>query len=367
MDSFDVAIIGASLAGASAAIELGRAGFSVALIDKADFPRRKPCGEGLSAYGLKQLEYLGVKHRVLDLPHAPFHGYRILSYSKSSVIQSPWQGNVGIQRSLLDAELLARALQYPNVHPFLSERVTAVSRETVSLTGCSLRAKRIILACGSTSRLLEKLPCKIRRLGPVRAGMTATFKGNFSSPLRYVTIILDRGLEACCTPLAGGRLNVSLLWSKSNFASGHRGYLPPQLAEKIFEECSFNGEMELLPRGRANLGNVRRTSEVATIQLAGDALEEFDPIGGMGMSHALRSGICAAQWARNSLSSAAGVDVLRATSSCRADRSTNAMRAFTSITLRTMTQAHRFPIILPLAASPVTQGLMKLLTRELAC
>ena len=45
---FDVAIIGASLAGSAAAITLGRAGLRVALLDKATFPRHKPCGEGLS-------------------------------------------------------------------------------------------------------------------------------------------------------------------------------------------------------------------------------------------------------------------------------------------------------------------------------
>ncbi|MEO8411175.1 MAG: FAD-dependent oxidoreductase, partial [Propionivibrio sp.] len=42
---FDVAIIGAGPAGAAAAILLARAGWTVALIEKRAFPRRKVCGE----------------------------------------------------------------------------------------------------------------------------------------------------------------------------------------------------------------------------------------------------------------------------------------------------------------------------------
>jgi flavin-dependent dehydrogenase len=47
MKSFDVAILGASISGATLAARLGMDGVSVALVDKYDFPRRKACGEGL--------------------------------------------------------------------------------------------------------------------------------------------------------------------------------------------------------------------------------------------------------------------------------------------------------------------------------
>ena len=44
---FDALIIGAGPAGSSAAILLARAGWSVALIEKQRFPRRKVCGLSL--------------------------------------------------------------------------------------------------------------------------------------------------------------------------------------------------------------------------------------------------------------------------------------------------------------------------------
>jgi 2-polyprenyl-6-methoxyphenol hydroxylase-like FAD-dependent oxidoreductase len=58
--AFDVAIVGAGPAGAGAAILLARAGWSVALIERQGFPRRKVCGECVAASNLALLDALGV-------------------------------------------------------------------------------------------------------------------------------------------------------------------------------------------------------------------------------------------------------------------------------------------------------------------
>ena len=57
---FDAVVIGAGPAGATAAILLARAGWSVALIEKQPFPRRKVCGECLAASNLPLLDALGI-------------------------------------------------------------------------------------------------------------------------------------------------------------------------------------------------------------------------------------------------------------------------------------------------------------------
>jgi flavin-dependent dehydrogenase len=44
MPVYDVVIAGAAPAGSIAALVLARAGYQVALLDRADFPRRKICG-----------------------------------------------------------------------------------------------------------------------------------------------------------------------------------------------------------------------------------------------------------------------------------------------------------------------------------
>ena len=58
--SFDAIIIGAGPAGATAAILLARAGWSVALVEKQRFPRRKVCGECIAASNLPLLDALGI-------------------------------------------------------------------------------------------------------------------------------------------------------------------------------------------------------------------------------------------------------------------------------------------------------------------
>ena len=57
---FDVAIVGAGPAGAAAAILLARAGWSVALVERQAFPRRKVCGECVAASNLALLDALGI-------------------------------------------------------------------------------------------------------------------------------------------------------------------------------------------------------------------------------------------------------------------------------------------------------------------
>lgn len=57
---FDAIIAGAGPAGSTAAILLARAGWSVALIEKQEFPRRKVCGECIAASNLGLLDALGV-------------------------------------------------------------------------------------------------------------------------------------------------------------------------------------------------------------------------------------------------------------------------------------------------------------------
>jgi menaquinone-9 beta-reductase len=58
--TYDAIIIGGGPAGATAAILLARAGWSVAIVEKASFPRRKVCGEFISASNAQVLNELAV-------------------------------------------------------------------------------------------------------------------------------------------------------------------------------------------------------------------------------------------------------------------------------------------------------------------
>ena len=59
-ERFDAVVIGAGPAGASTSILLARAGWSVALVERQSFPRRKVCGECVAASNLPLLDALGI-------------------------------------------------------------------------------------------------------------------------------------------------------------------------------------------------------------------------------------------------------------------------------------------------------------------
>src|SRR5271156_5764696 len=59
-ERFEVLVIGGGPGGATAAQLLAQSGWSVAIVERKAFPRRKVCGEYLSATNLPLLDRLGV-------------------------------------------------------------------------------------------------------------------------------------------------------------------------------------------------------------------------------------------------------------------------------------------------------------------
>ena len=90
MEQFDAIIVGAGPAGSSAAHHLASAGASVLLLDRARFPRDKPCGGGLTGRAVQLLpetarrKLMALSQRATDLHAAmpPFEQIRELAETK---------------------------------------------------------------------------------------------------------------------------------------------------------------------------------------------------------------------------------------------------------------------------------------------
>jgi geranylgeranyl reductase family protein len=77
MEHFDAIVVGAGPAGSTAAYRLAREGARVLLLDKACFPRDKPCGGGLSVRAMRQLpvDPEPVVEHVVDRMEFSFRGH----------------------------------------------------------------------------------------------------------------------------------------------------------------------------------------------------------------------------------------------------------------------------------------------------
>ena len=69
-ETFDVIIVGAGPAGATAALYAHREGLTSCLVDKATFPRDKVCGDALSGKVVSILHELDLLEQVAQLPGA---------------------------------------------------------------------------------------------------------------------------------------------------------------------------------------------------------------------------------------------------------------------------------------------------------
>jgi menaquinone-9 beta-reductase len=115
MQQFDVVIVGAGPAGSSAAIALAREGYSVALLDKEQFPREKLCGDFLNPINWPMLRELGVERDILFRPHEKVTRFRITSFLGQEA-EVPLPGTnaetvfgLGVRRFYLDHVLATKA------------------------------------------------------------------------------------------------------------------------------------------------------------------------------------------------------------------------------------------------------------------
>jgi geranylgeranyl reductase family protein len=105
-----VLIVGAGPAGATAAFRLAQTGIPVRLVDRAPFPRNKPCGGGISARIFKRFPYLtGPLSRISTHPISRL--YLEGPAGESTTIESDVPAALMVRRVEFDALLVSLAVE----------------------------------------------------------------------------------------------------------------------------------------------------------------------------------------------------------------------------------------------------------------
>lgn len=309
----DVVVVGGGPAGSAAAIAVAASGMRPVVLDRQQFPRDKPCGDGVTPRGVAMLDVLGVGDEARRTFHY-FDGYRLrmpprslerkLPHSRAGL---PVRGLVAARRQL-DQMLVQRACALgatfvPGAHVsnllWDDGRVVGV-RATIDGTPISVRARIVVGADGATSRIARAMGVDDRS---TVFGYAA--RAEIESPMgdgHSIEVFPRLGVKrrfvpgyGWAFPMGCGRANVGVGFIPSS-AIGPNAIR--QLQEAFFEQVPSSWDMGDWSSSKWNgwklvMGLGRRPLWRPGVMLAGDAAGTIRPSSGAGISKGLRSGFLA--------------------------------------------------------------------------
>nr|WP_319458983.1 geranylgeranyl reductase family protein [Micromonospora sp. RTP1Z1] len=299
-DEFDVIVVGAGPAGSAAALSARRAGARVLLLDRADFPRDKACGDGIAAHALDVLAELGVTGAVDGYP--PLPAPRWVGRGGSAGARALQRPAYTVPRKVFDARLVAAAVAAGvelRRHPV---RRVELRGDRVVLDG-ELSGRAVVGADGAGSVVRRALGHPVnpdRHLALAIRGYAPALPG---PPEQLIVTSAPRWpAYAWSFPIGDGRANVGY----GEVLRGEpltRAHLMDRLAVLLpdTDPATVTG----LRAHHLPLSTHRPAPGRDRVVLAGDALSLINPFTGEGIFYALRSGALAGAAAAGSPGQAA--------------------------------------------------------------
>ena len=278
----EIAVVGGGPAGLASALALAKAGREVCVLERANWPQDRACGEGILPDGLAHLRALGVEPEGMPINGIEYYDERVGSF------RGVFGGKpaLGVRRTTLSRALHAACEDRVQLHSDAPVRVmTKRARGWRLTTGAGdVDADFVILADGPRSSLREQLgltgkpPMRVNRLG-WRQHLRV------EPPSAFVEVHWGMGFEAYLTPVGPKQLGVAMLWRE--------GVELPKGNERLWRWLDrfeglrgrFDGvEPASVGRGIGRMAVSARRSTFEDGCFVGDALAFFDGISGEGLS-----------------------------------------------------------------------------------
>jgi geranylgeranyl reductase family protein len=286
VEHWDIAVVGAGPAGAACAAAARRAdpAARVLVLDRADFPRDKVCGDGIAPEALDVLGGLGIDVAVLTDGYPGVPRLRLHSPGGTTVERAMHRPASVVPRAVFDDRLLTAALVGGSELRRHVVRRLVVRPEHVEVDG-SFTAGVVVGADGAESVVRRALG--IAPNAPDRLAIAIRGYAPEPTGLEGVQTILTTEQRwpayAWSFPLGDGRANVGY----GELVSGgvHREELVAGL-ERLLPGVAADG----LRAHRLPLSTGRPRQPDGRVLLAGDAASLINPLTGEGIFYAVLSG-----------------------------------------------------------------------------
>jgi flavin-dependent dehydrogenase len=317
--SAEVVIVGGGPSGAATAWWLARAGIDVVVLDKARFPRPKPCSEYMSPQASRLLEEMGVLAEVEGAGAAQLAGMIIRAPNGALIRgvfagQHRWRGHrdrgLSLQRTRLDPILLsaarragARVIEGARVQDVTLDyagRASGVTLAAPDGSQTTLSARLVVGADGLHSVVARRLGLTRMSRFPRRIALVTHYSG-IAGIGDMGEMHVERDGYLGIANVGNGATNVAVVIPASRageLSAGTGSFLERWIESRPQLRDRFAGATRLTPlRTTGPFASRARRAWAPGAALVGDAADFYDPFTGEGIYAALRGGELLAPYA----------------------------------------------------------------------